>query len=229
MSETSIDPMTTTLDMFQVSVVRPMSRAIGPVREAETEDGVRRLRDIVGSLVLLALALPLLLVVACLIKLDSPGPLLFRQAGVGLHGRVFSVLKLRSMRVDAEAGGPRWAAERDPRVTRIGGFIRAARIDELPQLVNVLRGEMSLVGPRPERPFFVEQLVPAIARYNERTRVLPGLTGWAQVNYPYGASVEDACAKLAYDLHYVHNRSLWLDLRILVATVRVVLFGIGAR
>jgi lipopolysaccharide/colanic/teichoic acid biosynthesis glycosyltransferase len=118
---------------------------------------------------------------------------------------------------------------RDNRVTRVGGFIRACRIDELPQLINVLRGDMSLVGPRPERPYFARHLAQVIPRYNERTRILPGITGWAQVNYPYGASVEDARAKLAYDLYYVRNQSLRLDLRILVATVRVVLFRIGGR
>jgi exopolysaccharide biosynthesis polyprenyl glycosylphosphotransferase len=190
---------------------------------------LRRARDVAGSLLLLALTSPLLVLVAFLIKLDSPGPVLYRQDRAGLHGRVFAILKFRSMRTDAEAAGPCWAAERDPRVTRIGRFIRAARIDELPQLVNVLRGEMSLVGPRPERPLFCEQLARVIPQFHERTRVLPGITGWAQVNYPYGASVEDARAKLTYDLYYLRNASLLLDLRILAATVRVVLCGTGAR
>ena len=190
---------------------------------------VKRIVDFVTAAVAIVLLGPLLLVVAALIRLDSPGPVLYRQERVGLHGRRFTLLKFRSMRIDAEAAGPSWASQRDPRVTRVGGFIRTARIDELPQLINVLRCEMSLVGPRPERPFFVEQLRPVIPRFDERTRVLPGITGWAQINYPYGASVEDAFAKLAYDLYYVHNHSLWLDLRILFATIRVVLFGIGAR
>jgi lipopolysaccharide/colanic/teichoic acid biosynthesis glycosyltransferase len=190
---------------------------------------VRRARDVVGSLLLLALTLPLLLLMACLIKLDSRGPVLYRQVRVGLHGRVFNLLKLRTMRIDAEADGPRWATERDPRVTRFGALIRAWRIDELPQLINVLRGEMSLVGPRPERPYFVRQLVRIIPQYDERTLVLPGLTGWAQVNYPYGASVEDARAKLTYDLYYLRNQTPLLDLYILAATVRVVLLRIGAR
>ena len=226
MTETATLLIETTSDLFQVEGGFQESDAISEVQQ---DGAARRLRDIVFSLLLLALTMPLLLIVACLIKLNSRGPLLYRQVRVGLHGRAFTVLKFRSMRIDAEAGGPRWATERDPRVTRIGAFIRAARIDELPQLFNVLRGDMSLVGPRPERPFFVEQLLPIVPQFAERTRVLPGITGWAQINYPYGASVEDAHAKLGYDLYYIQNRNLWLDLRILIATVRVVMFGIGAR
>ena len=189
----------------------------------------RRALDVIGSLLLLAFALPLLLLVAFLIKVDSTGPVLYRQSRVGLHGRIFTMLKFRSMRVDAEVAGPCWATDRDPRMTRIGAFIRATRLDEVPQLLNVLRGEMSLVGPRPERPHFVQQLAAIIPRYNERTHVLPGITGWAQINYPYGASVEDARAKLAFDLVYINNRALLLDLRILLRTIPVVLFRIGAR
>jgi exopolysaccharide biosynthesis polyprenyl glycosylphosphotransferase len=189
----------------------------------------RRTLDVIGSLLLLAFTLPLLLLVAFLIKTDSPGPVLYRQSRVGLIGRTFTILKFRSMRVDAEAAGPRWATDRDPRMTRIGAFIRATRLDEVPQLLNVLRGEMSLVGPRPERPHFVLQLAAIIPRYNERTHVLPGITGWAQINYPYGASAEDARAKLAFDLFYINNRTLLLDLRILLRTIPVVLFRIGAR
>lgn len=189
----------------------------------------RRALDVIGSLLLLAFALPLLLLVAVLIKVDSTGPVLYRQSRVGLHGRIFTMLKFRSMRVDAEVAGPCWATDRDPRMTRIGAFIRATRLDEVPQLLNVLRGDMSLVGPRPERPHFVQQLAAIIPRYNERTHVLPGITGWAQINYPYGASVEDARAKLAFDLFYINNRALLLDLRILLRTIPVVLFRIGAR
>ena len=189
----------------------------------------RRALDVTGSLLLLAFALPLLLLVAFLIKVDSTGPMLYRQSRVGLHGRIFTMLKFRSMRVDAEVAGPCWATDRDPRMTRIGAFIRATRLDEVPQLLNVLRGEMSLVGPRPERPHFVQQLAAIIPRYNERTDVLPGITGWAQINYPYGASVEDARAKLAFDLFYINNRALLLDLRILLRTIPVVLLRIGAR
>jgi lipopolysaccharide/colanic/teichoic acid biosynthesis glycosyltransferase len=170
-----------------------------------------------------------MLLTALAIRLDSPGPILYRQERVGLGGGTFTVLKFRSMRTDAEARGPVWAAQRDPRVTRVGSFIRLTRIDELPQLLNVLRGEMSFIGPRPERPHFVEQLEQALPFYRDRALVKPGLTGWAQVNYPYGASVEDARAKLSYDLYYVKHRSLLLDLMILLATVRVVLFQRGAR
>ena len=212
-----------------MSTHRSMSRGMGRVQAVELYGAVRRARDVAGSVLLLALTLPLLLLAAGLIKLDSRGPGPYRQERLGLHGRIFSLLKLRTMRIDAEADGPRWATERDPRVTRSGAFMRASRIDELPQLINVLRGEMSLVGPRPERPYFVRQLVRIIPQYEERMLVLPGLTGWAQVNYPYGASVDDAQAKLAYDLYYLRNQSLLLDLHVLVATVRVVLFRIGAR
>jgi lipopolysaccharide/colanic/teichoic acid biosynthesis glycosyltransferase len=192
-------------------------------------DIARRSRDVAGSVVLLILSLPMLMVVACLIKLDSPGPLLYRQERVGLNGRIFTLYKLRSMRIDAESDGPRWAAKGDKRVTRVGLFIRAFRIDEVPQLLNILRGDMSLVGPRPERPCFVEQLSQIIPHYGDRATILPGITGWAQINYPYGASVEDARVKLTYDLHYVRNQTLLLDMYILMMTVRVVLFRIGAR
>ena len=188
-----------------------------------------RLRDVTICAGLLVATLPVALAAACLIKIDSPGPVFYRQLRTGLHGQPFTLLKFRSMRLDAECGGPCWAAVQDPRVTRIGGFLRATRIDELPQLLNVLRGEMSLIGPRPERPHFVAQLAEVIPGYTDRTAILPGITGWAQVNYPYGASVEDARHKLAYDLYYVHHRGRLLDLRILLATIRVVLLGIGAR
>jgi exopolysaccharide biosynthesis polyprenyl glycosylphosphotransferase len=191
---------------------------------------MKRILDVAVSLSLLVLTLPVMVVTAFLIKLDSPGPVLYRQQRLGLHGKVFTLCKFRSMRVDAEAGGdPRWAQHRDPRITRVGRFIRAMRIDELPQLINVLLGEMSMIGPRPERPHFVEQLSRVIPLYRQRAYVKPGITGWAQVNYPYGASVEDAREKLAYDLYYVKNRSLLLDVLILFATVRVILFREGAR
>lgn len=194
------------------------------------QDVLRRGLDIAGSLCLLLFTLPLLLVTAAAIRLDSPGPVFYRQERVGRNGRVFTLYKFRSMRVDAEAAGaPRWASRRDDRVTRVGRLIRLTRIDEIPQALNVLAGDMSLVGPRPERPAFVEQLSRAIPHYDDRTVVRPGITGWAQVNYPYGASVEDARMKLAYDLYYVKRRSLFLDLLILVATVRVVLFQEGSR
>jgi sugar transferase (PEP-CTERM system associated) len=193
------------------------------------ETAARRVGDIVVSLILMVSTLPVMALTALLIRLDSPGPVLYRQERVGLHGRVFTLLKFRSMRQDAEARGPAWAAQQDPRVTRIGGFIRRARIDELPQLINVLKGEMGFVGPRPERPHFVDQLAEVIPFYRDRACVKPGITGWAQVNYPYGASIEDARQKLSYDLYYVKHRNLFLDLLILIATVRVILFQEGAR
>jgi exopolysaccharide biosynthesis polyprenyl glycosylphosphotransferase len=199
-------------------------------RENRIEAALRRLLDVaLGSLLLLA-TLPLLLLAALAIKLDSPGPVFYRQERVGRGGRPFMLYKFRSMVVDAEAAGaPVWARKGDSRVTRVGRFLRLTRIDEIPQVLNVLRGDMAFVGPRPERPAFVEQLGRLIPHYHDRAMVKPGITGWAQVNYPYGASVEDARQKLAYDLYYVRRRSLFLDLLILVATVRVVLFQEGSR
>lgn len=193
-------------------------------------DAVKRAFDIVISASMLVLTVPVLLTAALLIKLESSGPILFRQERVGYRGKTFMLLKFRSMRMDAERDGtPRWAIKRDPRVTRIGAIIRKVRIDELPQLFNVLRGDMSFIGPRPERPFFVEQLAASIPFYKERHAVKPGISGWAQINYPYGASPEDARQKLAYDLYYLKNRTLFLDLLILVQTVKVILFPEGAR
>jgi exopolysaccharide biosynthesis polyprenyl glycosylphosphotransferase len=185
--------------------------------------------DILLSLLLLGFTLPLMLVTVLLIKLDSRGPVLYRQERIGLDGRPFTLLKFRSMRTDAEARGPVWATLRDSRVTRVGAFIRLTRIDELPQLINVLCGTMSFIGPRPERPHFVEQIAGQVPCYRERSRVKPGLTGWAQVNYPYGASIEDARSKLSYDLYYIKHRSFLLNVLILLSTVQVVLFPKGAR
>ena len=193
------------------------------------EQFVRRAADIAESLVLLTVALPLIAATAVLIRLGSPGPVLYRQVRVGMNGQEFTLMKFRSMRVDAERDGPAWASQGDPRTTWIGGFLRRTRIDELPQLVNVLRGEMSLVGPRPERPHFVSQLNDAIPFFADRTTVKPGITGWAQVNFPYGASLGDARQKLSYDLYYVKHRSLLLDALIMLSMVRVVLFQVGAR
>jgi exopolysaccharide biosynthesis polyprenyl glycosylphosphotransferase len=190
---------------------------------------VKRAADITIALLLLALTLPLMVLTALAVKADSPGPILYRQQRVGRMGHSFTLYKFRSMTVDAEAEGPTWAQHADPRVTRVGALIRATRIDELPQLANVIIGQMSLVGPRPERPHFVAQLAEAIPFYQERSYVKPGVTGWAQVNFPYGASVEDAREKLAYDLFYVKHRGFFLDLFILLATIRVVLFREGAR
>ena len=200
-----------------------------PTSASRRDAAIQRFTDIALSLLLLVFTLPLMLTTAVLVLLDSPGPVLYRQERVGLNGRVFTLFKFRSMRTDAEARGPVWAAQCDPRVTRVGAIIRLVRIDELPQLINVLRGQMSFIGPRPERPHFVAQLERALPLYRARTLVKPGLTGWAQVNYPYGASVEDARAKLSYDLYYVKHRGVLLDLLILLATVRVVLFRHGAR
>jgi sugar transferase (PEP-CTERM system associated) len=191
---------------------------------------LKRALDVTASLALLVLTLPVLAGAALAIRLGDRGPVLFRQQRVGRHGRLFDIYKFRTMRVDAEAhSGPCWAAERDARVTPIGRFMRATRIDELPQIVNVLRGEMSFVGPRPERPYFVERLAAEIPYYAERHRVRPGITGWAQVNHPYGASVEDARGKLSYDLYYIKNFSILLDLRIIARTVGTVLCSDGAR
>ena len=193
-------------------------------------DVAKRLFDISVSLLVLLLTLPITLLAVMAIKLDSPGPLFYRQERVGAHGRTFPVLKFRSMRTDAEKDGvARWAQTNDCRVTRVGKFIRRARIDEIPQLLNVLKGDMSFVGPRPERPVFVENLAQKIPYYGVRHRVKPGITGWAQINYPYGASDEDAKAKLAYDLYYVKNWNLFLDAVILFQTARVVLWQEGAR
>ena len=191
---------------------------------------IKRGFDIVVALVLLALAWPIMLLAAAAIVLEDGAPVLFRQQRVGRHGRSFQVLKFRSMRKDAEKDGiARWAQANDSRITAVGRIIRKTRIDELPQLLNVLRGEMSLVGPRPERPSFVEQLTEQIPFYAIRHSVKPGLTGWAQVRFSYGASLADARRKLQFDLYYVKNHSLVLDIQIILETVRVVLLGEGAR
>jgi len=190
----------------------------------------KRFFDIVVSAMLLLVAVPIMLVTALCIYLESGFPVFYRQERIGQGGRAFTLLKFRSMRLDAESGGtPHWAKADDDRTTRVGRFIRKYRIDELPQIFNVLSGEMSLVGPRPERPFFVDQLSKQIPFYALRHSVKPGITGWAQVRYPYGASIDDAIEKLQYDLYYVKNHSLFLDLMVLISTVEVVLWGKGAR
>ena len=187
--------------------------------------------DVLASLCLLVLASPLMLCAAVAIRIEDGwrAPVLYRQRRVGRFGETFDVLKFRSMSVDAEKGGAVWAAKDDPRVTRVGAVMRKTRIDELPQLVNVLRGDMSFVGPRPERPEFVAQLEQTIPYYRERHTVKRGITGWAQLCYPYGSTEKDALEKLQYDLYYVKNRSLLFDLAILVQTVEVVVWGKGAR
>jgi len=190
----------------------------------------KRLFDITASLILLLLAGPIILLTALAVKLESKGPAFYRQRRVGLYGVGFDCLKLRSMRQDAEVNGQAvWAEKDDPRITRIGRFIRKVRIDELPQCWSVLKGEMSFVGPRPERPQFVEDLEQQLPYYAERHMVKPGITGWAQINYPYGASIEDSRQKLEYDLYYAKNYSPFLDLLILLQTIRVVLWPEGAR
>lgn len=190
---------------------------------------VKRIFDVVGALILIVLALPIMLVTAILILLESGGPILYLQERVGLNGRLFNVVKFRSMRTDAEKDGtPRWASGDDQRVTRVGRIIRKLRIDELPQLFCVLAGDMSLVGPRPERPYFVDKLTQELPYYAVRQSIKPGITGWAQVRYHYGASFEDSAEKLQYDLYYVKNHSLFLDLVVLFETVGVVVTGRGA-
>ncbi len=190
----------------------------------------KRIFDIIVSLIGVTLTLPFLPFVAMLIKLDSPGPVFLRQVRVGENDRPFVLYKFRTMRQDAEkATGAVWAQKNDPRITRLGGLLRKTRIDELPQLINVLKGEMSFIGPRPERPEFVSELKKMIPYYSERHSVKPGVTGWAQIRYPYGASVDDAIEKLRYDLYYVKNVSLFLDIVIIIDTIKVMLFGRGAR
>lgn len=189
----------------------------------------KRIVDVVISLVALILVLPLLPLIALAICVESRGSILFRQHRVGFHGRIFAILKFRSMRKDAEQAGARWAIKGDARITRVGSFLRRYRMDELPQLINVLRGDMSLVGPRPERPEFVEMLGDQIPYYNERHTIRPGLTGWAQIKYPYGSSVDDAKAKLEYDLFYIKHLSLFLDLMIVLRTIQVVILARGSR
>jgi exopolysaccharide biosynthesis polyprenyl glycosylphosphotransferase len=189
-----------------------------------------RLLDLCGAGLLLVLSAPVMLLAALAIRITSPGPALYRQQRVGTGGREFTIYKFRSMRVDAEADtGAVWATPgRDARVTAVGAFLRRSRVDELPQLWNVIRGDMSLVGPRPERPEFVKGLTEQIPFYGQRHALRPGLTGWAQVRYAYGASVEDAMEKLQYDLYYIKNRSLALNLYIIFETLKTVVTRSGS-
>jgi sugar transferase (PEP-CTERM system associated) len=190
---------------------------------------IKRSMDLSISLIGLVVALPLMAAVAILVKLDSPGPVFYRQVRVGLRAQPYMILKFRSMFTDAEKGGARWTSEKDPRIARVGWYLRKWRLDEIPQLINVIRGEMSLVGPRPERPVFVQELRGVIPFYDLRHAVRPGITGWAQTQFRYGASTEDSHVKLQYDLYYVKYLSIQLDLRIFLETIRVVLRGEGAR
>ena len=190
---------------------------------------VRRFTSMLFAAMLLLLLSPLMLVTVLFIKIDSPGPVFYSQKRVGKKGRAFDIIKFRSMRQDAEGGiGPRWATKNDPRVTRVGRVIRLARIDEIPQLFNVLKGDIDLVGPRPERPEFVKELEKVIPYYSLRHTVRPGLTGWAQVMFMYSGSIEESKEKLQYDLFYIKNMSVKLDLLILFRTLKIVLLGRGA-
>jgi sugar transferase (PEP-CTERM system associated) len=199
-------------------------------RQNALRNAVKRCFDLIVSAALIVLTAPIVLIAMLMIAAEGGGPIIYRQERVGSRGRTFTVLKLRSMARDAEQDGkPTWAVRNDARVTKVGRFIRRTRIDELPQLLNVLKGEMSFVGPRPERPEFVAMLTEQIPFYAVRHSVKPGLTGWAQVRYSYGATVEQSIRKLEYDLYYVKNHTLLLDLVILLETVRVVLLGEGAR
>jgi sugar transferase (PEP-CTERM system associated) len=200
----------------------------GGAKRSAVWNVIRRAFNFMLALLATFLSLPVAIVTAIAIILESPGPIFYTQERVGKNGRVFKIIKFRSMLQDAEKDGqPQWAQRRDPRITRVGAFIRKTRIDEIPQFINILRGEMSFVGPRAERPFFVEQLSEEIQFYSQRHLVEPGLTGWAQVNYGYSSSVEDAIQKLQYDLYYIKNVSLLFDIWIIFKTIRIVLFGYG--
>jgi sugar transferase (PEP-CTERM system associated) len=202
----------------------------GGFDQGELRTSIKRIFDLSASVVLLVVGLPIMVITAFCILVEDGNPIFYRQERVGLNGKHFVVLKFRSMRHDAEhMGKPQWASENDPRITRVGKIIRRVRIDELPQIINVLKGEMSFVGPRPERPFFVQRLNKIIPYYSMRHNVKPGITGWAQVRYQYGASIEDAIQKLQFDLYYVKNNSLFLDILILINTVQVILLGKGGR
>jgi sugar transferase (PEP-CTERM system associated) len=191
---------------------------------------IRRVLNLALALVGFVLALPIMILVALAVKLESRGPIFYTQERVGKNGRSFKIIKFRSMSATAERDtGPVWAEKADPRVTRIGRILRKLRLDELPQFVNVIRGDMNFVGPRPERPVFVEQLSEVIPYYQQRHLIKPGLTGWAQIKFPYGSSVEDAFEKLRYDLYYIKNRSFLLDAIIIFETVKTVLFGRGGQ
>lgn len=201
----------------------------GRGRQAKISELTRNVVHWLVALIGAILSLPIVLVTAVLIKLESNGPVFYRQERVGRNGRTFVLAKFRSMRVDAESAGPVWASKKDTRTTRVGRIIRKIRVDEIPQFWNILKGEMSFVGPRPERPHFVAQLAEEIPFYEQRHLIAPGLTGWAQIKYPYGASIEDARQKLQYDLFYIKNHGLVLDAIIMFETIKIILFGRGAQ
>jgi len=198
-------------------------------KSSEIFKRVKRGIDILASLVALTLFFPINLLISLAIRLDSKGPIFYEQERVGEDEKIFRLLKFRSMCVDAETGVPVWASVDDPRITRVGRVIRKLRFDEIPQMINVLKGEMSFVGPRPERPFFVKDLENEVPYYSQRHVIKPGITGWAQIMYRYGASKEDALQKLKYDLYYIKHMSIVLDLTIIFETVKIVLLGKGAR
>jgi sugar transferase (PEP-CTERM system associated) len=215
---------------LQVESLRPSSLIFSDgFRKSKLTMGVKRAIGFSCSLIGLVLLSPLILIISILIKTNSRGTVFYRQARVGENGKVFKLIKFRSMINNAEVNGPVWADQNDNRVTRIGRWMRKWRLDEIPQMFNVLKGDMSFVGPRPERPFFIEQLRREIPFYNQRFYVKPGITGWAQIKYRYGASKEDALEKLKYDLYYIKNLSSLFDMIIIFETIKVVLFGKGAR
>jgi exopolysaccharide biosynthesis polyprenyl glycosylphosphotransferase len=201
---------------------------IMPELMPEWEKKLKRISDVVISMIILIITFPLNILVLILIKLDSPGPVLFRQDRIGMGNKIFTIYKFRSMFQDAEKHtGPVWSKKDDPRVTRVGKILRKLRLDEIPQFYNVLKGEMSLVGPRPERPYFVDMLAEQLPYYRRRLKVRPGITGWAQVKHKYDESIEDVKVKLRYDLFYIENMSFRMDIKILARTILVVLFGKG--
>lgn len=197
------------------------------ILRSQIQNNIKRLFDIIMAMIIGIITLPLMGIAALIVRLESPGPIIYSQDRVGENGKEFKVHKFRSMRNDAEKDGAKWAQVNDPRVTKFGNFMRKTRIDELPQLINVLKGQMSFIGPRPERMVFIKELEKEIPYYNLRHMVKPGLTGWAQVMYPYGASVEDARRKLEYDLYYIKHHSLYLDMMIMFMTFKTVVFGKG--
>ncbi len=211
------------LDMIRPSWLIFSSRG----RRARTNEVIRIVIHRAVALIGAILSLPIAIVTAVLIKIDSRGPVLYKQERVGKNGRPFTLMKFRSMRVDAEKNGPVWASDGDNRMTRVGRIIRRVRVDEIPQFWNILRGDMNFVGPRPERPHFVSQLAQEIDYYEQRHLIAPGLTGWAQIKYPYGASIDDARKKLEYDLYYIKNQSVALDATIMFETIKTILFGRG--
>jgi sugar transferase (PEP-CTERM system associated) len=218
------------LGKIMIEDVRPGSLIFAKgFASMKSEDILKRLFDFFFALIGTIIASPFMIITAIAIKIDSTGPVFYKQERVGLNGREFKVFKFRSMRTDAENDGPQWASEKDPRVTRVGNIIRKTRIDELPQFLNVLLGDMSFVGPRPERRYFIDQLQQVIPFYEMRLYTKPGVTGWAQINYPYGDSVEDAREKMKYDLYYLKYRSLWLDIAILFQTIKVALKARGGQ